>query len=227
MADWYGRDDNWPRHSESWWRDALLEAKEAGWWLEFHVGNSKHRWGKLRCTRTDDRSVEPCTIRVDCSGKGAENVARDVPMAIRKCPHREGDPTTPAAHMRRAVERLQDAETLLVAVEGVLDERGALEDAERLLLDAFDKAVDDVERFVDTAVSQEAQALDRLQAAQHVLAMLADGSTDAGEGLEAADVRLGEAQQELDTLKPGPAREARAELERLRRRADCIRLRLR
>ncbi len=228
MADWYGPEDAWPRHPEPWWRDALKAAQKAGWWLEYSVGKSRHTWGKLRCTRTDNADVNPCTARVDSSGKGAENVANDIPKRITRCPHREADPTTPDARMARARERLQDAEVLLTAVEGVLDQRGALEDAEQMLLEAFDMAADDVERYVDQAGEKEAEAFERLSVARTELATIAGGSSDAVEGLAAADGRLREAQEELAGVPPKiqSARQLKAVVERLRRRADRVRARL-
>lgn len=227
MADWYGAEDEWPRHPESWWREALPKAQQAGWWLEKYVGTSKHRWAKLKCRRTDDRDDAVCTIRVDSSGKGAENVARDVPKKIKNCPHRSEDLDSPDAALQRARERLDDARALLEAVERLLEQRGAVAHARELFLDALE-AGDEVERLVDAAMGSESSAADDLAIAEEELALVSGGSADPVDGLTAVDGVLDRAQDALTSIPPKikEARAVRADLDRLRDRAATLRGRI-
>ena len=228
MPNWYGADDEWPRHPESWWRDALPEAKAAEWWLEFNTGNSKHRWGKLRCRRTEGRDASVCTIKVDTSGDGAENVARDVPKKIARCPHRAPDPNRPEARLARANERLNDAERLLDALDRVLHEQGKLVDIQVALFEAFDQAETDVERLLDEAALDEAEAEELVRSAEAEVIAEINGEGGLVVGVVVVEGHLDAATADLAELprRDSPAQAARRRLAELRERAAAIKGRL-
>ena len=59
---WYGPDEQWPAHPKAWWREALAQARAAGWHLQVFAG---HTWGKVVCSRAIDG---PCTKVIFSTG---------------------------------------------------------------------------------------------------------------------------------------------------------------
>jgi hypothetical protein len=169
VGEWYGRDDVWPEHGEKWWREALPQARDAGWWLDKFVGNSAHRWGKLKCRRTDDNDAGFCVVRIDSSGEGAENVARDVPKKIRNCPHRSPKVEDPATALIAAREQIAGASRILDAVERLIEGSAELARVHDLLDHAFEKAIDEAERYIEEAEKLEVDASAELDEAREAL----------------------------------------------------------
>lgn len=145
--------DEWPPHSQSWWRETLSLAQEWGWTLE----TSGH-WGVIRCP------AKICNVRIYSSGIGSENPARDARKRITRCQH---DPT--ASSVLAKIEdlliktsRLIDAAESLSAKDATEERAEMLGSAEEALdggalWDEFGRLVDDAERHKDNALAAFAE----------------------------------------------------------------------
>ena len=141
--------DEWPPHSQSWWRETLSLAQEWGWTLE----TSGH-WGVIRCP------AKICNVRIYSSGIGSENPARDARKRITRCQH---DPT--ASSVLAKIEdlliktsRLIDAAESLSAKDAAEERADILSMAEEALdggasWDEFGRLLDDAERHNDDALA--------------------------------------------------------------------------
>lgn len=144
----YSPDDPWPTHPESWWRETLTAAREWGWSLEHPSGH----WGVIRC------HTRACVFRINSSGKGSENPARDAKKRVERCPHNPKAVSVVA----QIAERLSKASRLIDAAESM----NAKDDAERraYMLESaqelFDEDAtwDEFGRLADEAERHEADA---------------------------------------------------------------------
>jgi hypothetical protein len=118
--DWLGRDKTWPEHPRKEARQALDDAKAAGWmFAEF----SDHAFGKIRCTVHHEPS---CEVTILSTGKGDKSgavTANIIRQKLRSCRNREPESGPPsAADAHRALvsaERLAEAAVRLRLSEGL------------------------------------------------------------------------------------------------------------
>lgn len=212
----YGPGETWPTHQKPYWKDALKQARAAGWTLR-HLG-APHWFGVVVCP-TGDHSFS-----VDSTARGAETIAKEVPKRLRECPHgaapragaKVADRALEADRLLTSAERLVDAASwdldLARARDDVLAELDRLE----LLLRSAELTVDHV-----LAVAQE-EALSR--------AVELEGVPDA----KAIDETLTEAEMHTDAAeavvtrirRTGVAQPLSARAELIRRRIGDVRSRL-
>jgi hypothetical protein len=178
----YGPDDAWPEHQNDYWRQALKQARAAGWTLKY-LG-AAHRFGQVLCPGPAD---EQHSFTVDSTARGSETKALEVPKLLRKCRH-----GTPPDTGSRVAERQEEAHRLLDRADQLIDQAAeGLERAENkqaalarleLLLETAELTVNEV-----LAAEQE-EALER--AAEHedapTAAAIADILDDAEKAANAA-----------------------------------------
>jgi|SRR5215475_3330475 len=212
----YGPSMTWPGHQKPHWRRALRQAREAGWTLK-HLG-APHRFGVVVCPAGEH------TFDVDCTARGSETKALEVPKLLRRCEHGEPTATGPrvAERLERAWRLLDRAEQLisiaLEDLERVEARHAALAELDRveLLLAAADATVDEV-----LAAAQE-EALERA-------AELADapGAGVIAETLDRAEAAVNEATVVVRQIRRArPAGELRIRAETAKVRIDMLRVRL-
>jgi hypothetical protein len=232
---WYGPDEQWPAHNHAWWRKALAEARRARWHLLKLDG---HSWGKVVCSRTiPDEAHEKVVFS---TGRGSENVARDLTRMVRRCRHpRDGERDE---DLRPAIQLLDGAERLLDAASKCLshqahEERAAqlevralelLELAEANLAEAAreagvaDRLEDEFDRLVDEARAAEAQAQSDL-IATHTEARRGGFPAD---GLHTPSALVDEANARIDSAEAQAALgHAGEEKAHVLRRAAALRVR--
>lgn len=125
---WYGPDEPWPEHDQPWWTEALEVAREGRWHL---ITFSGHTWGKVVCSREVD---DPHQKVIFSTGRGSENVARDLPKLVTRCKHsRDGATAEDAGRLAQARRLLDGAGLLLDAAEGCLKSGEKSVECEELL----------------------------------------------------------------------------------------------
>lgn len=186
MSDWYGPDDPWPAHPKPWFRDALAEARDAGWYLR---QSSAHSFGVTAC---ETEGTERCIFPVYSTGKAGESAARELIKKVHQCPHRTrgAAPRGREGHLRRAAHLLGQAERLLDAAERLLLRDELSQHAATLLADAVGRAYEaegllsEAEVFEDDAAAQAGEARSLVAEAGHAdvelqPAALADSASEA------------------------------------------------
>lgn len=117
----YASTDPWPDHPKPWYREVYKIARGHGWTLETHTSHSGS--ATVRCPSGD------CSFKVFATGRGAESVAKQHKLMIKRCPHGPG--TIDA--LTRATELLDKSERLLDALDS-LHERDNLNNRVQALL---------------------------------------------------------------------------------------------
>lgn len=162
---WYGADDRWPRHTDSAFRGALDKARRAGWLFRESTG---HGFGRVYCRPPSDG--EYCMVTVYSTGRGRENVARDLAKRVDHCRHLS---LADSAALGGAERYLDRAEQLIAAAEGLLA-KAAMEDR---LTEALARA----EELLDSANEHVAEFDTLVEAAKNY---------DDGVRVVAAEVRV-------------------------------------
>jgi hypothetical protein len=152
---WYHPEERWPQHPKTWFRDALDYARAHGWLLK---KLSNHSFGWVYCRRSDDD--DRCRFRIDSSGRGGENAARDLRLQVNRCPHRTPVPSG-AAILGGLVDK---AELLTAAAATLIDESRHTQRAIELyaraeeLLDEAEDRTDEVSQLMLDAGEAESEA---------------------------------------------------------------------
>ncbi len=194
----YASTDPWPDHPKPWYREVYKIARGHGWTLETHTSHSGS--ATVRCPSGD------CSFKVFATGRGAESVAKQHKLMIKRCPHGPG--TIDA--LTRATELLDKSERLLDALDS-LHERDNLNNRVQALL-------------VDNAALHEDEILDLWLAADGLTVeadeLLAElGSSGQEQIVDTTDRTLGAAR---GLLRPLPKTD---EVTKQRTRASSLRAR--
>jgi hypothetical protein len=184
---WYDPNDIWPSHPNQSWRDALREARAAGWYLLTFTGKN---WGSVRCGPDGAGS---CSVLIFTTGRSTENVARDLPKRIRRCPHRGLDEAE--GRIRRAGTLIDDSNHLMDAVDALLEGRARVVRA-RELFDSIDASLVEADQLMERALELEIRGGAQADAGAEVLGSFMEGATPTqamsavGDSLSEADINL-------------------------------------
>jgi hypothetical protein len=107
--DWYGPNDEWPRHGKQHFRDALSYARDAGWWFGKYEG---HSFGLAVCDQGLPKGTR-CEFLIFSTGEGSESNARTLRSRVDRCPHK-GNAADPSA-VTQATQLLDEADLLIDA----------------------------------------------------------------------------------------------------------------
>lgn len=220
MAQRCGPDDPWPPHPEPWWRSALAKARSAGWSLEVFDG---HSWGRVKCP-SEDRNDRHATL-ISSTGRGAENVAKDLEKHVRQCIHGKTpaeDPLSVGEQHADVAEHLLGAAKKLWATEQRLQRALELLDLAADTADEADAALDRAADADDAARAATAEVVRGLRDAGLTLS----GSPTPGNLVSGSDVSVREGQAVLRGVRGAAARALRTRLTTLRAEVATLRIEL-
>ena len=215
--DWYGPNDEWPRHGKQHFRDALSYARDAGWWFGKYEG---HSFGLAVCDQSLPKGTR-CEFLIFSTGEGSESNARTLRSRVDRCPHK-GNAADPSAVMQ-AIQLLDEADLLIDAALACLAAANKQERVAELLslaadqADAADALLEEAVTVDDAAREHKSQAYDLAEAAGYpAQAPLAPEPL-----LDSAEDRTVTAQTTV--RKPGTSRTRTRVQQRVRRTLQRIR----
>lgn len=212
----YGPDEPWPRHQKQHWREALKQARDAGWTLH-HLG-APHRFGIVKCPEGEH------TFAVGSTARNSETHARQVPKRLRACRHGSTRLTRPAAREAECTKLLDRADELIRRASDDLCLAQALTmaradcDAIESMLDSADANLDEVVALHDDASARVVELEDAPGA--HDIAETLD---DAADAIEAAAGLAGKVRRAAAVASvKGRIEAAKQQVARLRRELELI-----
>ena len=120
---WFDSADKWPQHAKPWFRDALAQARAAGWLFK-GAGGAAHIFGTVYCRPAPAESR--CRFVVFSTGTGGESAASELVRMIGQCTHLSDDQQSV---LQRATVQLTKLEALLRAAGRLLDAAASQVDA--------------------------------------------------------------------------------------------------
>lgn len=208
-AGWSGPTDTWAKHSRPRAREALRDARRAGWWLKKAAGGAKV-WGIITCGDPDLPGAERCSTTVLSTSGSADGseTAEYINSFVGKCTH---DRTATAS-----VNALADAQKLLAVAGKCLEAARSLIDAQahRDLVEDYlqqsEAAAKEADALLASAVAADERAAQAQASAAHA-ASAAGASVSLGpsglaerardQAVEARELVAGDASRDARMLR--------------------------